>query len=746
MSKININPDLFLGSQELNKFQDFLGTYGYVKQAVADSLSFGIIHKDISTGNWTNFLTQQGTNAGTFKVNIGSAIDKNGNYISWPLKDNLTLPLSATWYWLKIKYQSSPIEPYLISISADGSLSAPGGSLLSILRGLPNNPVYIAFPNAVTNTQEYQVVEVIDDENAVLAGDFSAESNLQLAVVGSFTPDTVTPSDSKYPYEYDSCILTAVQESVTNIPPTLLTDEEFLVARIRITGSTAEIQDKRSLNIWRTKADCDLNTLTSSVNPLIGVEAIKYNGNLSTRDENLVFVAWGFRSSNWTFDSTANRVTLIGGQGGLFKDTSYFANGNFDGWRLYTKDGSYAIIKQSSVSALQINLILDTLDPDKFADAAQQLVVVPNADSIELIFESTTTNEIGDKRVQFPINNGLVSVPLFVYADPTALYTVKYRYISFKRFGQENLIPNDAVGYYAESQFDINGILTGSTRTPYTAGIISIALAANAYSNVISSLTTGQLFGYEYLAVDNGDPVVDITIGTNKENIIVTQETDEELNASDADFDEGGVPYVFTVDHYFNFISSVTLKNGNYFLLKFRGTYDLDGNTWKIVQDYVNPGNPGTTLYEITASDLDEIAVNNFQLLIFWDGERWQAYRQVSVRSNFLTVTGSTKYETTIISIGDWNMNSTNTVSVPHGLADFTKIRSVTAVIRNDSGSQVQVVGTDEVWIGIGFGLVSGAIDSTIIDITRKIGGVYDNTSYDSTGYNRGWITIIHEA
>ena len=33
-------------------------------------------------------------------------------------------------------------------------------------------------------------------------------------------------------------------------------------------------------------------------------------------------------------------------------------------------------------------------------------------------------------------------------------------------------------------------------------------------------------------------------------------------------------------------------------------------------------------------------------------------------------------------------------------------------------------------------------INSTIIDLTRVASGVYDGASFDSTSFNRGWITI----
>ena len=92
------------------------------------------------------------------------------------------------------------------------------------------------------------------------------------------------------------------------------------------------------------------------------------------------------------------------------------------------------------------------------------------------------------------------------------------------------------------------------------------------------------------------------------------------------------------------------------------------------------------------------------------------------------------------IDIGDWNMSSVNNATVAHGL-DHTKIRVVSAIIRNDDDSNRHV---------IPFGSTSGAafdgsidtIDSTNVILTRASGSRTASATFDSTSYNRGWITI----
>jgi hypothetical protein len=95
-----------------------------------------------------------------------------------------------------------------------------------------------------------------------------------------------------------------------------------------------------------------------------------------------------------------------------------------------------------------------------------------------------------------------------------------------------------------------------------------------------------------------------------------------------------------------------------------------------------------------------------------------------------------------IVNIGDWNMDSTGTIDIAHGLT-ASKIRSVTAVIVNDAGDtyypfngyQASAGGTDYQ------GMVA-YWDATNVRLYRSSGSLYDAATFDSTSYNRGWLTI----
>ena len=93
---------------------------------------------------------------------------------------------------------------------------------------------------------------------------------------------------------------------------------------------------------------------------------------------------------------------------------------------------------------------------------------------------------------------------------------------------------------------------------------------------------------------------------------------------------------------------------------------------------------------------------------------------------------------TKVMDIGDWDMDTNQSVSVAHGLT-FSKIRNVSALIRHDTdgvysfGGALDSTETDESYIYAG---------PTDIVLRRGAGGWFDRTEFNATSYNRGWITI----
>lgn len=97
-----------------------------------------------------------------------------------------------------------------------------------------------------------------------------------------------------------------------------------------------------------------------------------------------------------------------------------------------------------------------------------------------------------------------------------------------------------------------------------------------------------------------------------------------------------------------------------------------------------------------------------------------------------------------VIEIGTWNMDSTVTVSVAHGLdlgtsgALVDKVRGCKVIILNDDQDAASAI---EVVDGSGNSSGGFSINSTDVILTRTTGGSYDNNTYDGA-VNRGYIII----
>jgi hypothetical protein len=96
-----------------------------------------------------------------------------------------------------------------------------------------------------------------------------------------------------------------------------------------------------------------------------------------------------------------------------------------------------------------------------------------------------------------------------------------------------------------------------------------------------------------------------------------------------------------------------------------------------------------------------------------------------------------------IVDIGDWNMNATSNVIIAHGISDFTGIRSVNVLIRDDSFNVLIPFSRDG---GSGADGFVGTINSTGISLFRRSAGGFTTSAFDGTGFNRGWIIFEYLA
>lgn len=99
-----------------------------------------------------------------------------------------------------------------------------------------------------------------------------------------------------------------------------------------------------------------------------------------------------------------------------------------------------------------------------------------------------------------------------------------------------------------------------------------------------------------------------------------------------------------------------------------------------------------------------------------------------------------------IIDIGDWDMDTDFSISVTHGISDFKKIRSMEAIIINDSDTERKLLTATDT-LGTALGNVVTA-NATIISLSRLTGGFFDSAAFitaPGSPPNRGFVTVIHE-
>ena len=631
----------FLEKTELNKEKDFIDSLGWRKFSLANSLKFGLVKEQFYDDELNNeFLNGSITQGSSLSLDYASifAIDSNGDFI---ISDsgNIATIADSNWYWVKIKYATSNFEKGTVSIDANGNLTGIGTDFLSSLRGQPNFPTRISFPDSSLNVLEYDVLEVISDTVAVLDNQtFVNESTIKYSIIGTFTPACIPTEDDKNIFVYDSCTLSLVEESVLNTPPSYTEGLEFFLARVKSTGSVLVIQDKRDINIWKQKATFFADNIKTDKIKLFGVEKVKYDDILSTLDKNLVYFGFTFRSSNYTCNSNLNILSIIGGQGGNFKKVNDFTNGDFNGWRVYTSNGKYAIIKSSVKVGGQINLYLDVLEIDDYSNDGgstftnNEIVVTPDCEEIEIICRAEDTNNsdsgiTGDlttiRRV-FPINTDLAKIELFVYSNPTCKYAISYRMKHVDIYSKEFSMDADTTfGYYTEKAFDsagnvLNVVQSNNYATNlaanyikvYSTDEITLTMNVDSYSNTVA---LGDLPGLTSHNMHGNEPVY---------HLIVGQETLDQLITSTSNLSQNNYIDLEKLN-----VNGVTCRDGNKFHLNFIGLKP-NGNKIRIVTDYVSTSDY-TLLYEMTDEDIQATNVTTSQVVsieCIFDGTTWEIF------------------------------------------------------------------------------------------------------------------------
>jgi len=588
MAYLNLDSsNLFLGLAELKTWSDFLDQQGFRKFIRKNSSKYGLFKNSTFDSPFDNGKVEAGTNSGTIKINAIEAIDKDGNFIVNPSVDNIAIVDSPTqFYWIRITHAYSNIEKGTVSIDSAGNLTGTGTEFLSKLRGQSDFPSKIRFVGSTNNTQEYDILDVFDNNNAIVQGFFTAESNLRYEVVGTFTPGVAVQTSQKFPFNYDSCNLEIIAGGTT--APAKTQDYQFYLARVRNNGGVMIIEDKRT-EVWESISSFELKSIPQLTNKFIGIEAVKFNDQFTPRDANLVELAWGLRSSNWTASNSLRQITIANGQGGVFKRDLIidpFVNGDFNGWRLYFENGNYARITESAIDAGAIKVTLDRLNPDDY-NAQEQIFICPDVEEVGITFFNAE-NFLVEYEASFPVNTPLAKIPLVVSSETTYEYVVNYRYKNNNQYSRYSPFPDST--YFAEASFDEFGeILINPAEwvvKNFTNTTVELVSATNSFFKVIERVDKGDKFGVTFRNLSNASPLITLVAGQS--------DFYQKIN-----YDVG---FILTTNHIINFSSEA--KDGNEFFIFMKGPFQDTSQQFTIQfrQDYISAGTPGILLLEVNSA------------------------------------------------------------------------------------------------------------------------------------------------
>jgi hypothetical protein len=164
---------------------------------------------------------------------------------------------------------------------------------------------------------------------------------------------------------------------------------------------------------------------------------------------------------------------------------------------------------------------------------------------------------------------------------------------------------------------------------------------------------------------------------------------------------------------------------------------------WGIVTTYL-PADSTLTWSDGTIRDLHQI--DKFALSAGLTGTGLADYDGSTVKSFsaiYRNIAGDegpmANLKTKVIEIGNWNMDTTASVSIAHGLA-IDDIRSVDFIVRSDDGLTRYTNAARA--FGATLSVYIASITATNINLMRDTGSAVDDPAWDDSPYNRGWITV----
>lgn len=473
--ELKLSNNLFLGLQELMHLKESLKESGYEKIFQQMISSYGIVRP---FGN-SAFENLQVLDSGLGEVTIkaGIAIDNDLNVIEvkTDLIDEVSVPDDNVSRYIVISFAETVIEEGTVNIQVDGSISGSGTSFIKRLRGLPNFPSKIIFPDSTNNVQEYTIQAVQDDTLAslnVAGSQIVAETNQRYAVVGTFTPGVSVATDEKFPFISDGYKIELRSDD------TVIEGEEFLLAQVTNDGGVVEIVDQRIRNIFNyTSSNLDALNSVSIESDIIACTEVKYVNSIGSVEKSEVKIEWGIRSNSWNLDINTRKLTVFDGAGGTWSDLSGFAADDFVGHSVVFENGQTAeILSSSDVGG---NMTLELEYQSTYITAGEIVITPPG--TMELLIKDQSKNYTYQKYLSSLFGVGYIELP-------PGQYNVKYRLIEGDNVSAYNNINNHQ--YLKEDSFNANGfVITGSEQyTTYTGGLITVQTSSGSLFTILNAI------------------------------------------------------------------------------------------------------------------------------------------------------------------------------------------------------------------------------------------------------------------
>ena len=432
---VKFSNNLFLAVAELNKFKQSLGENGWKMFAKNLVKQFGIAQNE---GN-TMFLPI--SNSGVSEVvtiQPGIAFDSNMNIIVLENPVDINLPASQLTgdlkYWLILRHSTNHYERGTVNISTEGALTGNGTDFLSVLRGQPDFPTKVRLESNV-NIGDYEVVNISSSTSALLAGNFTAESNLKYSVVGTFTPGFIPDEENSLIYEYDSY---EIEVRLSTEIPTLNEGNEFLICSVNYVNTAMDLRDYRVKYMLNNPYVQTLDSMKElSKDKIVSLVSSSI---VSLNDKGIILelqLQHGFRVLNFETNilSSGYAIDITNGFCNYIDTTSILPSGLFKGWYLLNKDTlSYSVITDSSDK----RLFVTELNPDSVSGT--DIVIVPPFKEIE--YQITVSNNVPSSGFPYifkfdieNINNKVLIPILFPrenanYSDNISI-SMKYRMIGY---------------------------------------------------------------------------------------------------------------------------------------------------------------------------------------------------------------------------------------------------------------------------------------------------------------------------